>query len=45
MNNVKNPIIIDQNYCDQADGPCKAEVIENEFNLYILTIRKNNLLC
>ncbi|WMV23821.1 hypothetical protein MTR67_017206, partial [Solanum verrucosum] len=25
MNNVKNPIIIDQNYCDQADGPCKAE--------------------
>ncbi|KAF9618079.1 hypothetical protein IFM89_000030 [Coptis chinensis] len=25
MNDVKNPIIIDQNYCDQ-DNPCKEQV-------------------
>lgn len=27
MVNVKNPIIIDQNYCDQ-DDPCKEQVID-----------------
>lgn len=36
MNNVKNPIIIDQNYCDEADSPCKDEVNENEPNSYTL---------
>ncbi|KAA8518187.1 hypothetical protein F0562_015661 [Nyssa sinensis] len=25
MNNVANPIIIDQNYCDEADGPCTEQ--------------------
>lgn len=27
MNNVSNPIIIDQNYCDQ-DKPCKEQVTQ-----------------
>lgn len=26
MHNVENPIIIDQNYCDQEE-PCKQQVI------------------
>lgn len=31
MQNVKNPIIIDQNYCDH-DGPCKQQVKQNKQN-------------
>lgn len=34
MQNVKNPIIIDQNYCDQ-DGPCKQQVKQ------LTTLRQN----
>ena len=39
MNNVKNPIIIDQNYCDRKK-PCK-EKVQNwfSFDLFLFIIK------
>lgn len=35
MENVTNPIIINQNYCDKKKKPCKKGVNTNNFSYYL----------